>query len=218
MKDQWWSSLEEILGKDWMPSVNSKVLEKLELGRRREGIQAQGHPARKRIPLRGLLWPPSLGNRNQPATPADFVSISIILYTVLLGELLTTGHTSNSQSAGFLEGPLSSVALQENSLSPLWGPPSRSETPRSPSHTSTPSPKHRTPGSAWSPPCRRLSCQDTQTSQLPGHFSLFHSPPSPVFSTPSWRKISAGEQQAWPPKPSGRGSFVPLCTRASRWS
>ena len=103
-------------------------------------------------------------------------------------------------------------------VSLLWGPPSRSETPRSPSHTSTPSPKHRTPGSAWSPPCRRLSCQDTQTSQLPGHFSLFHSPPSPVFSTPSWRKISAGEQQAWPPKPSGRGSFVPLCTRASRWS
>lgn len=77
-------------------------------------------------------------NRNQPATPVDFVSISINLYTVLLGELLTTGHTSNSQSAGFLEGPLSSVALQEDSLSPLLGAPSRSEAPPSPSHTGTP--------------------------------------------------------------------------------
>ena len=146
-----------------MPSVNSKVLEKLELGRKRGGIQAQGCPARKRIPLRDLLWPPSLENRNQPATPVDFVS-SINLYRVLLGELLTTGHTSNSQSAGFLKGPLSSVVLWEDSVSPLLGAPSRS---------------------AWSPPCRRWSCRDTRTSQLPVHFSLFHSPPSPAFSSSS---------------------------------
>ena len=166
-----------------MPSVNSKVLETLDLGRKRGGIQAQGCPARKRIPLRDLLWPPSLENRNQPATPVDFVS-SINLYRVLLGELLTTGHTSNSQSAGFLKGPLSSVVLWEDSVSPLLGAPSRSEAPPAP-RTQAPPTKHRRPGSAWSPPCRRWSCRDTRTSQLPVHFSLFHSPPSPAFSSSS---------------------------------
>ena len=145
-----------------MPSVNSKVLEKLELGRKRGGIQAQGCPARKRIPLRDLLWPPSLENRNQPATPVDFVS-SINLYRVLLGELLTTGHTSNSQSAGFLKGPLSSVVLWEDSVSPLLGAPSRSEAPPSPSHTGTPH-QAQEAGVSVVPALQKV--------ELPGHTNL----------------------------------------------
>ena len=75
-----WFSLE---GKDWTPSLNTEVLQELEVGvgegrtPRSELKGGLGQPG-EQISFSSLLCPHSLGTRNQLTTFVQFVSIFII--------------------------------------------------------------------------------------------------------------------------------------------